>query len=216
MTDIIHAGYASSYFITDAMRAIAISESPAVLFISDILDLKKLAAFIGSIPLRSLKRFFWKKPVETVIEPVKTDAAYQALNGILDDGRPTCDLPFHRPFLFFVKGITREALTALTIIKLRGCCNALVLDSLFGGFRVDDVRSLITNRIKGDIRPMTFDDSMTGYECLEGLSVVSGIKDTALSFSEPVETIIKYNPHLIRSEPISDSEAFFGHCADDA
>lgn len=196
----LNAGIASEFFITDAKQNLALLENPYLVFSNSTLSKSLFSEILAKIyNIEHPKGLFGVLPKQ---------AEREAIERFLED--LTSERKFsatimgsNRPIVFFVKGIEKQCLLAMKILKLRGLLSlaAVNLRSDFeNGFSIARGMQEITST-------EIYKDAVTTIFRPLKLRIAIGKYKTIASTDNNFNTLIKENKDIvtpIQNIPITD------------
>ena len=196
----LNAGMASVFFITDAKQNLALFENPYVAFSNDMLSKILLSEiFMKIYNLEHPKGFLGMLPKQAEKEAIE-----KFLEDLIHERKfPATVMGSSRSIVIFAKGIEKECLFSMKILKLRGLASLAVMN-----LRHDFER--IFSAVKGMEEVTTsklYHDALTTIFRPSQLRIAIGKHKTILSTDGHFNTMIKENPDIVtpvQNMPITD------------
>ena len=180
---------ASQYFATDPKKMLAIVKKPSVVLSSDVLTLEELAAVLMAIYTQSFSWNFLGIRSEPKCD-LQQFVAF--LNDVIQEQIPSKMMTFPNPVLLLSSGFERASLHAMKMLKLRGVCRLVGIDT--SATRQNDVAL----RLALELRDQQFARGVSWqvFRPSKQLCVVSGMKRSVISTAQNIDELLRHHADL--------------------
>lgn len=188
MTLTLNSGMASKYFITDLKRAATVLEKPCVLLANNM-GTMELAEALATIYNRNAS----SGPFKFGAKQINASSFHDFIKDLISEKKPSIPfMAFNDPVFIVANGISKEALAAVKVLKVRGVGQFLVLD--ISACR--DESSIM--RLEHELQAEFVSEGVFGklYKPSKRLIVVCGISQTVVSNEKNSRSVFCEFPSL--------------------
>lgn len=185
----LNTGMASKYFITDLKRAATVLEKPYILLANNV-GMTELAEALATIYNRTAS----SGPFKLGAKQINASSFYDFLKDLIFEKKPSIPfMNFNDPVFIVANGITKEALAAIKVLKIRGVGPFLALN--VSGRR--DESSIM--RLENELQSEFLSEGASGklYKPSKRLIVVCGISQTVVSNEKNSRSVFCEFPSLV-------------------